>query len=113
MKYSHGLLAIGLMIVLFSMFWPNFKEFSLQFLNLFRTRDNQIQTTQIDRTRYSQYITWVIGLTLLCGLYNLAASRDLKLAAQITGFESFFLAVGLIQVILKKVKPHKKRKPSR
>ena len=86
----------GLMVVLAVL---NFKPFVMGARNMFRP---PYKHYTIDSKRIKTYLAWVIGLSLTFGIFNLALTLDLSYTIQVTKYEAFFLAVGLISVILYK-----------
>lgn len=97
----HDPVSIGFVVLILVLAILNFRPFVLGSVNMLRQPDKR---PTIDRTKIGSYCAWVIGLTLLLGLYNLAFGRNLSIddLAKGTGMELFFLAVGLIAVILYK-----------
>jgi hypothetical protein len=99
------LIAAGFVIVVFAMFIPNFKPFVTGYRDLIALRG---KPRVIDTSHIKRYIISVVSLSIICGLYNFAITRDMRIVGQFTGLESFFLAVGLITPVLyKKDKPQK------
>lgn len=99
MQNTQHLLIAGFVALLVVLGAINFKYFPLGFMGVMRNPENR---PRIDRSRFKAYFTWVVGLTVLFGIYNLAVTRDLGLVAEATGAELFFLLAGLQRVILYK-----------
>lgn len=98
-RYTQGLLALGTIAILAALAIPNLKAFALGPMNLIRTPEKR---ATVDRSRYRAYFAWVICLSVLSGLYSLAVTRNLKLFSEATDTDTFFLAVGLVAIILYK-----------
>ena len=104
MQNTQNLLIAGFVVLLVVLGAINLKYFPLGFMSAMKNPENR---PHIDRSRFKAYFTWVIGLGLVFGIYNLAVTRDLGLVAEATGAELFFLLAGLQRVILyKKDKSH-------
>jgi len=99
MQHAQELLAVGFILVLAVLAILNFKAFVTGSIILARSPKKH---ATIDNSRMKAYIFWVAGLTALCSLYNLIITRNLTYLGEATGTEFFFLAVGLISVILYK-----------
>ena len=98
-QYTQGLLALGTIAVVGGLAVPNIKASVIGYGNILHP--SVAKRRVVDKSRIKSYLTWVIGLSVTCGLYNLAVTRNLALLGEATGTDAFFLAVGLVTVVLK------------
>jgi hypothetical protein len=89
----------GLVAVVLALAVPNAYFLFTDLPNMFQP---PYKHPTIDKSHVKRYITWVLGLTILAGLYNLVVSLDAAVTLETTAYEAFFLAVGLIGIILYK-----------